>query len=79
MKRVIKKLYRGMYIQEALGILPRKWKKEVSVIQTLNENGFPIRYLREIYIWDTKKWKCELWVEGGKVTQFWVIDKKAQL
>ena len=67
-----------MYIQEALGIMPRKWKLVVSVIQTLNENGFPIRYFRDIYIWDTKKWKCELWVEKDKVTQFWVIDKKVE-
>ena len=78
MKGFFKKLYHGMYIQEALGIMPRKWKLVVSVIQTLNENGFLIRYLREIYIWDRRKWKCELWVESGKVTQFWVIDKKSK-
>lgn len=71
MKGFFKKLYRGMYIQEALGIMPRKWKLVVSVIQTLNENGFLIRYLREIYIYGTgESGNANYGLKAGKLLNF---------
>jgi hypothetical protein len=58
MRTTLEKLYIGMYIQEALGILPRRYEK---TIKTLYSGSL------EIYKWNTRKCKVTLNVVDGKV------------